>query len=257
MFLRSVAVAAIATFATAVECTPELSSPDAIDSLPVFGAGVSSFLSRNLSEDVWSELAEKKDAFGFSFKEAIYSGCKNPDSGVGVYAGSPDSYAAFASLFDPIISQYHKRAVDQKHVSDMNYRKLSFDQFPPEQAELIKSTRIRVARNLAGYPLGPGLTREQRLDIEHKVIKACSQFTGDLAGSYYSLGNMSDEARRQLIDDHFLFKEGDRFLEACNLNRDWPKSRGIYHNKDKTFLVWVNEEDHLRIISMQQGASLF
>ena len=60
-----------------------------------------------------------------------------------------------------------------------------------------------------------------------------------------------------MIEDHFLFKEGDRFLEACNLNRNWPKNRGIYHNKDKTFLVWVNEEDHLRIISMQQGASLF
>jgi len=68
---------------------------------------------------------------------------------------------------------------------------------------------------------------------------------------------MDADIQKQLIADHFLFKEGDRFLEACGLNREWPKSRGIYHNVDKTFLVWVNEEDHLRIISMQQGASLF
>ncbi len=34
---------------------------------------------------------------------------------------------------------------------------------------------------------------------------------------------------------------------------DWPESRGIFHNNDKTFLVWVNEEDQLRIISMQPG----
>ena len=27
-------------------------------------------------------------------------------------------------------------------------------------------------------------------------------------------------------------------------------------NKDKNFIVWVNEEDHIRIISMQKGASL-
>jgi len=27
-------------------------------------------------------------------------------------------------------------------------------------------------------------------------------------------------------------------------------------NKTKTFLVWVNEEDHVRIISMQSGASM-
>ena len=53
-----------------------------------------------------------------------------------------------------------------------------------------------------------------------------------------------------------MFKRGDRFLEACNLNRDWPSGRGIFHNVDKTFLVWVNEEDQLRIISMQQGSGI-
>ena len=53
-----------------------------------------------------------------------------------------------------------------------------------------------------------------------------------------------------------MFKEGDRFLDACGLNRDWPSGRGIYHNKDKTFLVWINEEDQLRIISMEKGADI-
>lgn len=59
-----------------------------------------------------------------------------------------------------------------------------------------------------------------------------------------------------MIADHFLFKEGDRFLESCGLNRDWPEGRGIFHNKAKEFLVWVNEEDQFRIISMQQGADI-
>ena len=31
---------------------------------------------------------------------------------------------------------------------------------------MIKSTRIRVGRNLADFPLGPGITREQRNAIE-------------------------------------------------------------------------------------------
>ena len=52
------------------------------------------------------------------------------------------------------------------------------------------------------------------------------------------------------------YREGDRFLAACNLNRDWPEGRGIFHNDAKTFLVWVNEEDQLRIISMQPGADI-
>ena len=67
---------------------------------------------------------------------------------------------------------------------------------------------------------------------------------------------MTEAQQQQLIADHFLFKEGDRFLEACGLNRNWPEGRGIFHNNEKTFLVWVNEEDQLRIISMQQGADI-
>lgn len=112
-----------------------------------------------------------------------------------------------------------------------------------EDAKMIVSTRIRVGRNLADYPLGPGLTKEQRLEIEEKVADALTGFEGDLKGKYYSLGSLSEEDRKKLIEDHFLFKEGDRFLEAAGLNREWPEGRGIFHNDDKTFLVWINEED--------------
>merc|ERR1712240_28153 len=62
--------------------------------------------------------------------------------------------------------------------------------------------------------------------------------------------------QQQLIDDHFLFKEGDRFLQAANASRYWPTGRGIFHNEEKTFLVWVGEEDHLRIISMAPGGDV-
>ena len=44
------------------------------------------------------------------------------------------------------------------------------------------------------------------------------------------------------------FKE-DKLLEASGLNRDWPEGRGIFHNNDKTFLVLINDEDHLQIVS--------
>lgn len=77
-----------------------------------------------------------------------------------------------------------------------------------------------------------------------------------MAGKYYPLNKLKKEEQKQLIDDHFLFKEGDRFLQAVNLNNDWPNGRGIFHNNEKTFLVWVNEEDQLRIISMQNGADI-
>nr|AAH47826.1 Zgc:56085 [Danio rerio]AAI64873.1 Zgc:56085 protein [Danio rerio] len=38
--------------------------------------------------------------------------------------------------------------------------------------------------------------------------------------------------------------------------RDWPDARGIWHNNEKTFLIWVNEEDHTRVISMEKGGNM-
>merc|ERR1719420_2877076 len=120
----------------------------------------------------------------------------------------------------------------------------------------VHSTRIRVGRSIDGFGLSPGITREQRLGVENLMKKAFSNLTGDLAGTYYPLTGMNEQVRQQLVDDHFLFVSGDRNLIAAGMERDWPEGRGIFHNKDKTFLVWVNEEDQLRIIAMQQGGDV-
>jgi len=138
----------------------------------------------------------------------------------------------------------------------MDASKVDAPPFDEEADKMILSTRIRVGRNLADYPLGPGVSKEQRKEIEQKVVEAVNSFEGELQGKYYELSSLTESERKQLIEDHFLFKEGDRFLEACGLNRDWPDGRGIFHNNEKTFLVWVNEEDQLRIISMQQGSNI-
>ncbi|XP_012868326.1 PREDICTED: creatine kinase B-type [Dipodomys ordii] len=80
---------------------------------------------------------------------------------------------------------------------------------------------------------------------------------GDLAGRYYSLKSMTEAEQQQLIDDHFLFdKPVSPLLLASGMARDWPDARGIWHNDNKTFLVWINEEDHLRVISMQKGGNM-
>jgi len=127
---------------------------------PIFPEGTKSLLKKHLSKEIWNELKGKQDKVGFSLKAAIFSGCKNTDSGIGVYAGSHDSYAAFASLFDKIILDYHGHKKEDVHHSDMDYKKLVCPPFSEKEAKVIKSTRIRVGRNLADYPLGPGLTKD-------------------------------------------------------------------------------------------------
>ena len=74
-----------------------------LNGFPVFPAGTKSLLSKCLTREIWDDLKDKQDCHKFRFPEAIFSGCKNVDSGIGVYAGSHDSYTEFAPLFDKII----------------------------------------------------------------------------------------------------------------------------------------------------------
>merc|ERR1719269_356474 len=88
------------------------------------------------------------------------------------------------------------------------------------------------------------------------MASAVQTFGGELAGKYYPLTGMEESIRQQLVDDHFLFVSGDRNLTVAGMERDWPEGRGIFHNAAKTFLLWVNEEDQTRIISMQKGGDV-
>jgi len=222
---------------------------------PHFPKECTSLLCKHLSPEIFETLKNKKTTNGFTLEQAIHSGIQNIDSGIGVYAGDEESYTVFSALFDPIIEEYHGFTKEDKHQSNLNPDDLNAPNPDPE-GKYILSTRIRVGRNVDNLPLGPAASKEQRDIIEKSIVKGLATLEGELAGSYYPLLGMSKEVQDDLIKDHFLFKEGDRFLDAAGLNRNWPEGRGIYHNNDKTFLVWVNEEDQLRIISMQQGGDI-
>ena len=222
---------------------------------PTLPSDCTSMLCKHLTKEVFEALKDKKTSSGFTVQDAINSGVKNIDSGIGVYAGDEESYTTFAPLFDPIIEDYHGFTKEDKHKSNLNPDDLNAPNPDPE-GKYIVSTRIRVGRNVDNIPLGPAITKEQRNQVEKDVSQALQAMSGNLSGTYYPLNGMSEEVSAKLIADHFLFKAGDRFLEAAGLNRDWPEGRGIYHNDEKTFLVWVNEEDQLRIISMQMGGDI-
>nr|XP_058965929.1 arginine kinase-like isoform X4 [Pocillopora verrucosa] len=225
----------------------QLSSPDANPKM---------LMKKHLTPEVYKALKDKKTAGGFTLHDLINSGLVNLDSSTGCYAGDEESYTLFAPLLNPVIEEYHSPyKLADGHTSDMNPDNVDAPDLDPE-GSFIRSTRIRVARNLSGYPLTPNLSKEQRLEVEKKVVGVLTSLTGDLAGKYYPLSGMDEETRQQLVDDHFLFKKGDRFLEAAGVNKEWPEGRGIFHNDSKTFLVWVNEEDQLRIISMEMGGDI-
>ena len=212
-----------------------------------------SLVAKHVTKEKWERLkGHVTKHSGFTLAKAIACAVEFDNQHCGIYAGDWDSYKDFADVFDPIIQEYHGISADSTHTSDMDSSKITGS--VPDGT--VKSTRIRVGRNLEGYGLSPGITKQHRLGFQGLMKEAFSNLKGDLAGTYYPLTGMDEATRQQLVDDHFLFMSGDNNLIAAGMARDWPEGRGIFHNKDKTFLVWVNEEDQLRIISMQKGSDV-
>merc|ERR1712156_943281 len=213
-----------------------------------------SLVAKHVTKDKWEKYRDHKTkTSGFTLAQAIACAVQFDDQHCGIYAGDGDSYEDFKDVFEPIILEYHGLKPDFAHKSDMDVSKIvgNVNENAP-----VHSTRIRVGRSIEGYGLSPGITKQQRIDMEASMKEAFKTFTDDLKGEYYPLTGMDEAVRQQLVDDHFLFMSGDKNLQAAGMERDWPEGRGIFHNKEKTFLVWVNEEDQLRIISMQQGCDV-
>merc|ERR1711950_67387 len=213
-----------------------------------------SLAAKHVTKERWEKLKGiKTKTSGFTLIQAIACAVEFDNQHCGIYAGDWDSYKDFGDVFDPLIQEYHGISADATHTSDMDVCKIQGNVDP---AAPVHSCRIRVGRSIDGFGLSPGITKEQRVGVENLVKKAFANLEGDLAGTYFPLTGMDEKVRQQLVDDHFLFVSGDPNLKVAGMERDWPEGRGIFHNKDKTFLTWVNEEDQLRIISMQMGGDV-
>merc|ERR1712131_514719 len=213
-----------------------------------------SLVAKHVTEAKWAKLGGlKTPTTGFTLGQAIACAVEFDDQHCGIYAGDKDSYDMFKDVFDPIIVEYYGLPKGFSHTSDMDVSKIKGNIDPKAP---VHSTRIRVGRSIDGFGLSPGITKEQRLAVETLMKSAFGKLSGELAGKYFPLLGMAEKDRQQLVDDHFLFVSGDKNLIAAGMERDWPEGRGIFHNAAKTFLTWVNEEDQLRIISMQKGGDV-
>jgi protein-arginine kinase len=222
-----------------------------------------SLMAQNMSKALFGGLKDKKtESGGWTIARAINTGVCYPSSFVGCHAGDLESYHLYKELFYPVIEAYHvgyKMDGSMHHVTDMDPAKITTDLTKAAKDKII-STRIRCARNLAKFPLNPASSVDTRL----KVAELMEQVFGnlektefkDLAGKFYRHTSMTPEETQALIDDHFLFRGKDKMQAASGYHAFWPQGRGIFCSADKKFLLWINEGDHCRIISMEQGGDV-
>ncbi|NP_001080463.1 creatine kinase, mitochondrial 1B S homeolog isoform X2 [Xenopus laevis] len=217
-------------------------------------------MASSLTPAIYTKLCDKTTPAGFTLDECIQTGVDNPGhpfiKTVGMVAGDEECYEVFGDLFDPVIKERHNGydPHTMKHPTDLDASKIKGGFF---DERYVLSSRVRTGRSIRGLSLPPACTRAERREVEKVSVDALSGLKGDLSGQYYSLTQMTDKEQQQLIDDHFLFdKPVSPLLTAAGMARDWPDARGIWHNNEKTFLIWINEEDHTRIISMEKGGNM-
>ncbi|KAJ8412973.1 hypothetical protein AAFF_G00105550 [Aldrovandia affinis] len=217
-------------------------------------------MASHLTPAIYGKLCGKSTPNGYTLDEAIQTGVDNPGhpfiKTVGMVAGDEESYEVFAELLDPVIKERHNGYDPQTmiHPTDLDASKIRSGQF---DERYVLSSRVRTGRSIRGLSLPPACTRAERREVERVVVDALNGLQGELKGQYYSLTQMTDREQQQLIDDHFLFdKPVSPLLTCAGMARDWPDARGIWHNNEKTFLVWINEEDHTRVISMEKGGNM-
>jgi len=221
-------------------------------------------MARHFSPDFFHGLPPSRQ---HRLHDVIHTGIENPDSQMGAYARRSDDYEDFAPMLDNMIRDYHgipfDQDITQRHDWNIERGSSHLGQIDPAMETI--SMRVRVARNIKTFPLPGGMDKSQRLDFEETMTGVLRAFgeTSGFKGRYLSLtpesANWIDDAEyTRRVQGHQMFKDmsKDRYLAAAGISSDWPCGRGMFISEDSGFIIWVGEEDQLRIMSMRKGGDL-
>jgi protein arginine kinase len=123
-------------------------------------------------------------------------------------------------------------------------------------ADVVMSSRVRLARNLAGFPFMSKASRVQRLQVLDQC-RDCILRAG-LAGqmAWVNLHEAGAQDRTLLVERHLTSQQHARGRQSTGAG-GVEEPRGVAISvPDERLSIMVNEEDHLRIQCIRAGLSL-
>jgi protein arginine kinase len=114
------------------------------------------------------------------------------------------------------------------------------------ESDIVMSSRVRLARNLADFPFVRKCTSKDRQLIATMVERAWQRLECASESDYVDVARIGDLDRqflmeRQLISHELIDAEG---------------ARGVLLDRQERYSIMVNEEDHLRLQVMRSGLDL-
>lgn len=118
------------------------------------------------------------------------------------------------------------------------------------ESDIVMSSRIRLARNLADFPFISKCTPADRTEIEkvlrERILKVREQFPEGAAVEYLDVSRLEKIDRQFLVERHLISRE----------HADSDGARGVAIDGKEQISLMVNEEDHLRIQVVHSGLDL-
>ncbi|MFO0823922.1 MAG: protein arginine kinase [Gemmataceae bacterium] len=115
------------------------------------------------------------------------------------------------------------------------------------ESDVVVSTRIRLARNLADYPFAGRATPAQKAEIVSRVKDAIARADLPFKLEYHDVPSMTVLDRQFPVERQLISRELAAVLEG---------PRGVAFDAQESASVMVNEEDHLRLQVLRSGFAL-
>lgn len=112
--------------------------------------------------------------------------------------------------------------------------------------DIVISSRVRLARNLAGMPFLARCSAEQQRELEHRLREEILQAGIAPEVFYVDVQAASALDRQLLVERHLISRQ--------HADADHP--RGVAISGQETVAIMINEEDHLRIQVLRSGLQL-
>src|SRR5258705_7666265 len=117
-------------------------------------------------------------------------------------------------------------------------------------ADIVLSTRVRLARNIEGFAFTARARDGERLRVLAQVRNALPGMDGMMENVHFRVDEMLPVDRALLHERHLVSKE------LAGLDTQHPLRTGAAVFLGDGLGVMVNEEDHLRLQSLQSGFAL-
>ena len=112
------------------------------------------------------------------------------------------------------------------------------------ESDVVVSTRIRLARNLADFPFTNRATHAQKADIVQRARDAIAKASLPSPLEYHDVPSMPALDRQFLVERQLISRELAAVLDG---------PRGVAFDSKESISVMVNEEDHLRLQVLRSG----